>query len=1827
MTPLLKNDPAPPSHIFSSTFTSNAYSEEDRVFGRHHRKKASHSSIDWSIPNDDLSSLLAESASLTPASNQGEPIEKFDESMGTLKAETKLSIKLPSFVDRLAALGDTEVEEGRWFPFTYEVIILQWAAILVEQQNIMSGPNLEGSFQNQLTDGGEALADAASRTFGAIIACAPILFEIIKQSIGSRVMSLVQRIPGRKDELPPLVTLDDTILANLEQLIAIITDACLDSRNFDSWETRQNCVDVHDSVVCFLRDMFAFLDPSCVYRLTMVYWSRLVSSDGRQWHDRESKINLDISWEITKLQMNAISAFVRFPDLIRVNSPQMNNWGDWWTTAPALSTISFFDDILDRYEKLGQPSILNDDTSQDRMDLPRMKPHWLSEILVDICLAGIEHVEPEFQIRSASLLLEMFWSQGQQSLREGYSSVVASMYISFIEKVLTRTSYLATCFAPKSQVRQNIILCVVFVLQSAPSGLLRALWRKLFLWSTSKGSLERYGGIEVSSAAEPRNRSQEIGSQRPIASKVQKQSSDGPTIYDMFGLLNMCLATVEYEGSDEHAEGSGINDGPLGYWRREFLMAKEKDTSDVARRRRLLRAFGRSSFSSDTEYEEDQEDEYATTSSRKWLSHDSSIVLIRAAQQIVRELRYVLEPNEGAQCLFNPARRKVVDKTHRYRSSFNAFEGHDESTEAAQNVFNFSYEDTIIFVRGATSVYLHSLALKESDIALVKTLNASVEIIKIFGIKIFNEAVGETLQHWMRMITFHCGSRRAEVRVPASDFVELLLRSTWDCFGSFFRIRVPLLAVQIEVMERIVATATARHYRDQRKIGGGIDLFSNASAEASLAPLWRTTDRLHHQSASQNHAFRSSLVRMAEKLKKLHRAYIAAHALSFQNRSKSPDFIKDDRATPRSTPEAETLIRANRISVIRVINASAGYSKQFLGLHGASRELKTLAHNEAVEDAFLEAADVFSPTELPDHRVAWLRRLATFHASRYRYAEEATCHYMVYETFNRSSKLSDSLWSSTPFLPWIDSKTDGIHNEGPVGDPDDASVFGSPEFDYGRQIEKTNSFRRIFYRNENSIRLNGGDLEAGVGKTAFFGVALKSEYASSTEWITHREMEVSMVEEAEAAGDLFKRSGIVASSRFMWSLVTKYYAEKFMYGKLAIVYEELVRTVVSQVPVIDNTLQQEVNVGIPLGNFYRVWFHGGAPDELIGAEYVYRSSTNIRLEKFGNELKKVLWGIIPEKTPIYLELDGRPEENVQQNSSGFTRMGGVPLEPVKVKVTPLRPVVRNASKIRGLPEWFKLYIDNAFGNQPNFRRAWNVYDSRLTAEDASHGNRSHHHARSMSASVYSSSGNVGNLANRNSDTGRHFQAVSALEGELVGADKFWFMQPINKDRRGSKDWLKGASGDFAEKQLRVTQLQVRDTFPACVSRQTVVHRVVFTMSPLEAAFDVICQWCAVLFRTTIASNGSTVLGMSSDPGIGIDAAKVVSECIHSSRVKEMGLMLLKKTTNIEEEDDDVLQSYDRLSDDEVKKFQLKLARSLVVFMELLHLLIARNRDQLLDVIAARKKKESSGGPPPGKSFSRDDSKGSFVTLNRPAHRDYSIGTLGTLGTLATSEANRSKHGPGHAPERRDSEKSTTSSHDGRSREEVQSLASHHGSRNRGSEEDNSPATLSVKDPGVDRARTDSAIGIQRELQLAFINLAKDLYPMILGIMESDTPHWLKLCRQENYFSAYTYRHQKIPIGEELTFEDINVSGLWQDEIFGDGRSSHRGGGTRYSGSTHGGVPRSSSHSDRSQEAPGSPGGSVGSSSVVSKGSDTGRSVRSVKDLKDLKQPVERLASC
>lgn len=336
-------------------------------------------------------------------------------------------------------------------------------------------------------------------------------------------------------------------------------------------------------------------------------------------------------------------------------------------------------------------------------------------------------------------------------------------------------------------------------------------------------------------------------------------------------------------------------------------------------------------------------------------------------------------------------------------------------------------------------------------------------------------------------------------------------------------------------------------------------------------------------------------------------------------------------------------------------------------------------------------------------------------------------------------------------------------------------------------------------------------------------------------------------------------------------------------------------------------------------------------------------------------------------------------------------------------------------------------------------------------------------------------------------------------GRLVGVDKFSFLQPVQKDlNRSARDWLKSA-GDIADKSLRVTQLQVEQAFPACISRQRVMHRLVFLQSPLEAGIDSVCSWCSVLYRTAVASNGMAILGEQVDHGIGNAAAKVLIDSMTSSRVKELGLVLLKKDAFSAEPNDvgfGMMAAYDRLSEDEVRKLQVKLARAIIVFMEILHVLISYNRDVLLEVMDLRKRSEQ-------------------MSVNSDFHqRNYSAGR-------STSD-NTSRRGHARGPSNASHATGFTSIGD------RDTTGPHH-------HIDDTSVSASNYSNAYANERVDKAIPIQSELQRTFINVSKELAPSVVRVLKEETPRWLKDVCRDNYFVAGTYKHAKIRMADEICF--------------------------------------------------------------------------------------------
>ena len=1224
---------------------------------------------------------------------------------------------------------------------------------------------------------------------------------------------------------------------------------------------RKTSIDVNDSIVRFLRDLFAIISHEHVHRLILVYFSRFVMKGGKHWQDRDSKIGLRCSWEVCKLRLNAITLFVRFPDLVEANRPMMKHWEGWSFVEQTHVNRQFFSRSLEQFLNLGMSNFAASDGPVNRkvFEIPERKPHWLIELITDVCLASSEHADQNIQLRGSSLLHELFWNQSQEGKSCGNSSIIASMHVPFIQKVLGHLHYLSS-LPCKSQLRKDIMPCVIFVLQSAPAGLLRALWRKLCKQAEGTGDEpDKYGGFGNSLSEILLMHDgfiDESGTQEYNGADGREYS-----ILDLYCLLNLALTTLEYEGHERNNEG--CDEETLDQnetWKEEFLEREEQVNSsgDVP---------PSTNFRKKTFQEEKVKDKKInTTASRRWHAHDCALVICQTSRYVVDEVLRTMSTKNMPYLFSSQLHLKGSREQNRDHTPNSVAHGHEEYGF----VLNFSVNDTVVFVRAVTSLYLHILSLQQSDIVVCKTIIASVEILKIFGIKVFLVSVGDTLQHWMRVTLGQCGARRANVRVQALEFLALLLRLTWDTYGSFARVRIPLLAIQMEVMERLVSTTASRFYREQRLLGKPAEFLPNNAAEAALSPLWRTLDRMHNQSGSNNVAFKTALARLAEAMKKLHAAYIAAHALALANRLATSKAVK--------VPDNDDISFRSVSS-----HTSNNLGRQFLGLHVAT-STESVAHNEAVEDAFLAAANVFKPTELPSHRVAWLRKLAEFHSSRDKYGEEATCRFHIYQTLRQCTAHYDLLWNPSPFLPWAGEAFGyQVDGEGPANSGVDGSnLFGdelSQEIESGNRLDKVETFRKMFYRAASSVRMRTGDWDVTGNKNVFNGVCTPDEYCNNVlaPWFTLREIEEEMVEEIEIAGDLFLKANIEDFSRKSWTLAAEFYSQSYNYPRLCQAYLRLSQVVTSHVPIVDTSNQIELSSHF--GRFYRVWFHGSAPDELNGKEFIYRTHVSIRLEEFGNKLVAVLKSLLPEGAPIDLVLDdGRPEMHdgpsgirnpnaslirekrpSQRRPVAHVTAGLQPIRDVgvcQIKITPLRPMLRNEIQCRGSLEWF-------------YSRTWNCGFSEPVRSDALKngsaplpGHRACRSRSAMGSSIYSGSGSGGGRASSTTGKGvgeSSVEGYSSDNGMGGGVDTFSFTQPKQVDRRrGARDWLR-TPGDFTEKSLKVTKLLVTKSFPTFVSRQRVSHRSVSKQSPLEAGVEAICSWCSVLFRTVVATNGRAIL--------------------------------------------------------------------------------------------------------------------------------------------------------------------------------------------------------------------------------------------------------------------------------------------------------------------------------------------------------------------------------
>lgn len=432
-----------------------------------------------------------------------------------------------------------------------------------------------------------------------------------------------------------------------------------------------------------------------------------------------------------------------------VCSPVMESWAlpDGLSVDAARS---FFSDTLEKINRLGLSEFTAPDgpVSKEEVAIPRMKPHWLAELCTDICLSATGHAEESIQFRASSLLFELFWQHSLQGRVKGNLSVVASVFLPFVEKILTHLDYLSSLPA-KGQLRKDILPCSLFVLQSAPVGLIRALWRKLAKRAEGKtqrrDSADKFGGIPGSGTGLGRNSFLATllpGSERQVD---DFEMDDEANIFDVFGLLNLSLSTIEYEGCTnlgEEDDGAATECEEKPTWRREYLLSSNVKTT-VDPRNRPFKYYQPESTVGETGIME----QLTTDDSRRWHAHDCSIVIINICRQIVREILGMLKPNlgvsdgtsdadfscagfsDGSQSFGSILIQPTSSTLDEFEAGGIAGAQHENGKagrlkKSLRNrkpeTLTFTVTDQIICVRAAASVYLQALSMRQSDVVITK---------------------------------------------------------------------------------------------------------------------------------------------------------------------------------------------------------------------------------------------------------------------------------------------------------------------------------------------------------------------------------------------------------------------------------------------------------------------------------------------------------------------------------------------------------------------------------------------------------------------------------------------------------------------------------------------------------------------------------------------------------------------------------------------------------------------------------------------------------------------------------------------------------------------------------------------------------------------------------------------------------------------------------------------------------------------------------------------------------------------------------------------------
>lgn len=266
---------------------------------------------------------------------------------------------------------------------------------------------------------------------------------------------------------------------------------------------------------------------------------------------------------------------------------------------------------------------------------------------------------------------------------------------------------------------------------------------------------------------------------------------------------------------------------------------------------------------------------------------------------------------------------------------------------------------------------LRTIAIPQSSVTHLRALGGVLQALDKFGVALFLEVTGDSVEHWVRVVLTLMNSMSLSVRSIATDFVVSLLGAVFTLHGNIDDIALIFLSLLPEVVAREIAM-----------FGVSGLLAKIEDVECSVWPLRRAVADIEEANP-----------------------------------------LDDDRVDPQLAPILAVFCRACQavIDGVLIELRLKGDKCYIVGSLVTMKPSETYMF-DADEESLFEAANFFRPETAPLQRLRWLQTLKSLHESKGQWVEAAETLILCARTISDAIPHVGNVWRPSRFVLWYDEK-------------------------------------------------------------------------------------------------------------------------------------------------------------------------------------------------------------------------------------------------------------------------------------------------------------------------------------------------------------------------------------------------------------------------------------------------------------------------------------------------------------------------------------------------------------------------------------------------------------------------------------------------------------------------------------------------------------------------------------------------------------------------------------------------------------------------------------